>query len=47
LLIDKPVQTPSQAFTNRHPVWASLICSVLIVLIFRTLAVREYRSATA
>jgi len=28
-------------------VWASLIYSVLIVVIFRTLAVRKYRSATA
>jgi ABC-2 type transport system permease protein len=29
-----------------HPVWASLIYSLLIILIFRTLAVRKYRSAT-
>jgi ABC-2 type transport system permease protein len=30
-----------------HPVWASLIYSALIIVIFRTLAVRKYRSATA
>lgn len=31
----------------QHPVWASLLWSVLIIVIFRTLAVRKYRSATA
>ncbi|MEU7579370.1 ABC transporter permease [Streptomyces sp. NPDC041068] len=31
----------------QHPVWASLIWSVLIIVVFRTLAVRKYRSATA
>jgi hypothetical protein len=31
----------------QHPVWASLIWSVVIIAIFRTLAVRKYRSATA
>jgi hypothetical protein len=31
----------------RHPVRASLIRSVLIIAFFRTLAVREYRSAAA
>jgi ABC-2 type transport system permease protein len=31
----------------QHPVWASLIYSVLIIVAFRTLAVRKYRSATA
>jgi ABC transporter DrrB family efflux protein len=31
----------------QHPVWASLIWSVVIILIFRTLAVRKYRSATS
>jgi hypothetical protein len=29
----------------QHPVWASLIWSVLIIAFFRTLAVRKYRSA--
>ncbi|WP_406725828.1 ABC transporter permease [Streptomyces sp. GD-15H] len=35
------------AWPMQHPVWASLIYSVLIIVIFRTLAVRKYRSATA
>ncbi len=29
----------------QYPVWASLIYSVLIVVIFRTLSVRKYRRA--
>ncbi|WNI29595.1 ABC transporter permease [Streptomyces sp. ITFR-6] len=32
------------AWPMEHPVWASLLWSVLIVLVFRTLAVRKYRS---
>lgn len=39
-------RTPD-AWPMQHPVWASLIWSVLIILIFRTLAVRKYRSAAA
>ncbi|MFF0781283.1 ABC transporter permease [Streptomyces sp. NPDC003720] len=39
-------QTPD-AWPMQHPVWASLIWSVLITVAFRTLAVRKYRSATA
>ncbi|MFJ6695846.1 ABC transporter permease [Streptomyces sp. NPDC091272] len=35
------------AWPMEHPVWASLIWSVLIIVVFRTLAVRKYRSATA
>ncbi|GAA2446665.1 ABC transporter permease [Streptomyces glaucus] len=35
------------AWPMQHPVWASLIWSVVIILIFRTLAVRKYRSAAA
>ncbi|WNO72670.1 ABC transporter permease [Streptomyces sp. AM8-1-1] len=35
------------AWPMQHPVWASLIWSVLIIVFFRTLAVRKYRSATA
>ncbi|MFF0302154.1 ABC transporter permease [Streptomyces sp. NPDC004562] len=35
------------AWPMQHPVWASLIWSVLIIALFRTLAVRKYRSATA
>ncbi|MCX3059460.1 ABC transporter permease [Streptomyces beihaiensis] len=35
------------AWPMQHPVWASLIWSALIVLVFRTLAVRKYRSTSA
>lgn len=31
----------------QHPVIASVLWSVLIIVVFRTLAVRKYRSATA
>ncbi|MGW0080605.1 ABC transporter permease [Streptomyces sp. NPDC003393] len=37
-------RTPD-AWPMQHPVWASLIWSVVILLIFRTLAVRKYRRA--
>ncbi|MFI6035195.1 ABC transporter permease [Streptomyces sp. NPDC051315] len=47
VLFANPGQSPSEAWPMQHPVWASLIYSVLIILIFRTLAVRKYRSATA
>jgi ABC-2 type transport system permease protein len=46
-LFGNPGVSPSDAWPMQHPVWASLIYSVLIVLVFRTLAVRKYRSATA
>ncbi|MFI7402907.1 ABC transporter permease [Streptomyces sp. NPDC049541] len=46
-LFGNPGVSPSDAWPMAHPVWASLIYSVLIVVIFRTLAVRKYRSATA
>lgn len=45
-LID-PGLSQSGAWPMQHPVWASLIYSVLIILIFRTLAVRKYRSAAS
>jgi ABC-2 type transport system permease protein len=35
------------AWPMQHAVWASLIWSILIIVLFRTLAVRKYRSATA
>ncbi|MCZ0987276.1 ABC transporter permease [Streptomyces diastatochromogenes] len=35
----------SDAWPMQHPVWASLIWSVVIILVFRTLAVRKYRRA--
>ncbi|MFI5683717.1 ABC transporter permease [Streptomyces sp. NPDC051636] len=47
VLFENPGQSTSHAWPMQHPVWASLIYSILIVLIFRTLAVRKYRSATA
>ncbi|MPY50312.1 ABC transporter permease [Streptomyces acidicola] len=46
-LFGNPGVSSSDAWPMQHPVWASLIYSVLIILIFRTLAVRKYRSATA
>jgi ABC-2 type transport system permease protein len=46
-LFGNPGVSQSDAWPMQNPVWASLIYSVLIVLIFRTLAVRKYRSATA
>ncbi|MEV7342817.1 ABC transporter permease [Streptomyces sp. NPDC093544] len=46
-LFGNPGVSQSDAWPMQHAVWASLIYSVLIVLIFRTLAVRKYRSATA
>ncbi|MET7734735.1 ABC transporter permease [Streptomyces sp. NPDC005402] len=46
-LFGNPGVSPSDAWPMQHPVWASLIYSVLIVVVFRTLAVRKYRSAAA
>ena len=36
----------SDAWPMQHPVLASVIWSVVIIAVFRTLAVRKYRSAT-
>ncbi|WP_371662273.1 ABC transporter permease [Streptomyces sp. NBC_00280] len=47
VLFGNPGVSPSNAWPMQHPVWASVIYSVLIILVFRTLAVRKYRSATA
>ncbi|MFF1542961.1 ABC transporter permease [Streptomyces sp. NPDC058291] len=47
VLFANPGRSPSDAWPMVHPVWASLIYSVLIIVLFRTLAVRKYRSATA
>ncbi|MEU0334728.1 ABC transporter permease [Streptomyces sp. NPDC006193] len=47
VLFANPGRSTSHAWPMQHPVWASLIYSVLIVAVFRTLAVRKYRSATA
>jgi ABC-2 type transport system permease protein len=46
-LFGNPGVSTSDAWPMQHSVWASLIYSVLIIAIFRTLAVRKYRSATA
>jgi ABC-2 type transport system permease protein len=46
-LFGNPGVSPSDAWPMQHPVWASLIYSVLIIVVFRTFAVRKYRSATA
>ncbi|MFE6163498.1 ABC transporter permease [Streptomyces sp. NPDC056486] len=46
-LFGNPGVSTSTAWPMQHPVWASVIYSVLIVVVFRTLAVRKYRSATA
>ncbi|MER6530316.1 ABC transporter permease [Streptomyces sp. NPDC001508] len=46
-LFGDPGVSASSAWPMQHPVWASLIYSILIIVVFRTLAVRKYRSATA
>jgi ABC transporter DrrB family efflux protein len=46
-LFGNPGVSPSDAWPMQHPVMASIIWSVLIIVVFRTLAVRKYRSATA
>ncbi|MFE1265181.1 ABC transporter permease [Streptomyces albogriseolus] len=47
VLFGNPGVSTSDAWPMQHPVWASVIYSVLIIGIFRTLAVRKYRSAAA
>ncbi|MFI5757409.1 ABC transporter permease [Streptomyces sp. NPDC051569] len=47
VLFGNPGVSQSDAWPMQHPVWASLIWSLVIVVVFRTLAVRKYRSATA
>ncbi|MET8983480.1 ABC transporter permease [Streptomyces sp. NPDC004539] len=46
-LFGDPGLSRSDAWPMQHPVWASVLYSLLIILVFRTLAVRKYRSATA
>ncbi|MFD9565949.1 ABC transporter permease [Streptomyces sp. NPDC059994] len=46
-LFGNPGVVPSEAWPMQHPVVASLLWSLLIIVGFRTLAVRKYRSATA
>ncbi|MEU8135641.1 ABC transporter permease [Streptodolium elevatio] len=47
VLFGNPGVSESNAWPMQHPVWASLLWSLLIIAVFRTLAVRKYRSATA
>ncbi|SHK67634.1 ABC transporter permease [Actinacidiphila paucisporea] len=47
VLFGNPGVVHSGAWPMAHPVWASLAWSVLIIAVFRTWAVRKYRSATA
>jgi ABC-2 type transport system permease protein len=47
VLFGNPGVSGSGAWPMEHPVWASLLWSVVIIAVFRTLAVRKYRSATA
>ncbi|MGP9018943.1 ABC transporter permease [Streptomyces sp. BR1] len=46
-LFGNPGVVHSTAWPMEHPVYASLLWSVVIIVLFRTLAVRKYRSATA
>jgi len=46
-LFGNPAGLVSDAWPMQHPVAASLLWSVLIIVVFRALAVRKYRSATA
>lgn len=47
VLFGNPGVSTSDAWPMQHPVIASLLWSLVILLVFRTLAVRKYRSATA
>ncbi|MEU2115497.1 ABC transporter permease [Streptomyces sp. NPDC016459] len=44
-LFGNPGVSTSDAWPMQHPVWASLLWSILIIVVFRTLAVRKYRRA--
>ncbi|CAL9515502.1 ABC transporter permease [Streptomyces sp. enrichment culture] len=45
-LFGNPGVTQSDAWPMQNPVLASVLWSLLIIVVFRTLAVRKYRSAT-
>ncbi|MFI0722229.1 ABC transporter permease [Streptomyces sp. NPDC021224] len=47
VLFGNPGVSQSGAWPMEHPVWASLIWSLVIIAVFRTWAVHKYRSATA
>ena len=44
-LFGNPGVVQSDAWPMQHPVWASIMWSVLIIVVFRTWSVRKYRSA--
>ncbi|MET7408931.1 ABC transporter permease [Streptomyces parvulus] len=46
-LFGNPGVVQSDAWPMQHPVWASVMWSVLIIVVFRTLAVRKFRSAAS
>ncbi|WP_411091278.1 ABC transporter permease [Streptomyces sp. 049-1] len=46
-LFGNPGVVQSDAWPMQHPVWASVMWSVLIIAVFRTLSVRKYRSAAS
>ncbi|WP_149185161.1 ABC transporter permease [Streptomyces sp. TRM49041] len=46
-LFGNPGVSQSDAWPMQHPVWASIIWSLIIITVFRTLAVRKYRSAAS
>ncbi|MGW1993058.1 ABC transporter permease [Embleya sp. NPDC001921] len=46
VLFGNPGVVQSDAWPMQHPVWASLIWSAVIIVIFRALAVRKYLRAT-
>jgi ABC transporter DrrB family efflux protein len=46
-LFGNPGVSTASAWPMQHPVWASLIWAIVIIVVFRTLAVRKYRNATA
>ncbi|MBY8884005.1 ABC transporter permease [Streptomyces sp. PTM05] len=46
-LFGNPTGIVSHAWPMQHPAWASLIWSVVIVLVFRTWSVHKYRTAAA
>ncbi|MFF7650292.1 ABC transporter permease [Streptomyces sp. NPDC007983] len=46
-LFGNPQGVVSDAWPMQHPVPASVLWSVVIIVVFRTLSVRKYRSATA
>jgi ABC-2 type transport system permease protein len=47
VLFGNPGVSTSSAWPMQHPVIASVLWSLVVLLVFRTLAVRRYRSATA